>query len=312
MILLPASLYLINFTIYKIGLMTDSATDFPLSGVIGIVDSSQQQLNQAVELQLRCVEVRADLLRTAGLSDVELLSLVTTAKSVGLGCLFTLRHADQGGTFKAAESERVALCTRALEAGADIIDLEHGTEAAAAMLQKAAPMILSYHNFTSMLSAGELASLTIAMEQQEPTAIKIIPTGGSITDAATMLTWVGGASSNVRRIGFAMGSDGATSRILTMAHGAPITYASFGEAVAPGQVDIALLLNRYQCMSMNSDTKIVALVGDQTLIDQYVENQLNASDSKASGISWLGFAGKDQAMVEQHKQAMKISDIHIL
>lgn len=271
-----------------------------------------QQIELALELKLRCVEVRADLLRTAGLSDDELLSVIVAAKSAGLACLYTLRHADQGGTFDAPESERVALCTEALNAGADIIDLEHGTEAASIMLQLSAPMILSYHNFQAMLNAEELTVLSSAMENQAPAAIKIIPTGYSIKDAATMLAWVGAASGNVRRIGFTMGSDGATSRVLTLAQGAPITYASFGKPVAPGQIDITRLLNRYKCMHMSSDTKIVALLGDQVQIDQYIEKQLNLTDQQSGSFVWVGFAIKDRAMVEQHQQAMKISDIHLL
>lgn len=292
--------------------MTDLLSAFPLSGVIGIVDSSKQQLDLALESQLRCVEVRADLLRTAGLSDDDLLSVVTATKAAGLACLYTLRHADQGGTFDAPESERVALCKQALDAGADIIDLEHGTEAASIMLQSGAPMILSYHNFKSMIGVDELAALSAAMEQQAPKAIKIIPTGDSISDAATMLSWVGAATNDVRRIGFTMGSDGATSRILTMAHGAPITYASFGEPVAPGQIDIALLLNRYRCMGMSTDTKIVAVIGEQNQIDQYIEEQLRLPSSQDAGITWIGFASKDQSMLVQHQQAMKISNIHSL
>ena len=271
-----------------------------------------QQIELALKLKLRCVEVRADLLRTAGLSDDELLSVVVAAKAAGLACLYTLRHADQGGTFAASESDRVALCTHALNAGADIIDLEHGTEAASIMLQLSAPMILSYHNFKSMLSAEELAVLSVAMENQVPAAIKIVPTGNSINDAATMLSWVGAANRHVRRIGFTMGDDGGTSRVLTLAHGAPITYASFDKPVAPGQIDIALLLERYQCMDMNSDTKIVALLGDQTQIDHYMDKQLNNSKQQSGAVVWVGFASTDRAMVEQHQQAMKISEIHLL
>jgi len=198
--------------------MTKAQTAFPLHGVIGIVDSSEKQLELALESQLSCVEVRADLLKTAGLDNDALLALVSAVKSAGLACLFTLRHADQGGTFAAAETERMDICKRALDAGADIIDLEHGTESSKVLLKDSVPMILSYHNFNAMLSAEELSNLSQEMEVQAPAAIKIIPTGKSLTDAVTMLKWVAAASDQVRRIGFTMGGEGATSRTVHQLH----------------------------------------------------------------------------------------------
>jgi len=292
--------------------MTTSSTAFPLSGVIGIVDSSAQQLDLAVAFDLRCVEVRADLLRTAGLSDIELMALVASAKAKGLACLFTLRHADQGGTFNSAESERVILCKQALEAGADIVDLEHGTEASVLMLNESAPMILSYHNFKTMVDVAELASLTDAMERQAPAAIKIIPTGRTMADAATMLSWVGDAASDVRRIGFSMGIAGGVSRILTLAHGAPITYASFGEPVAPGQIDIALLLQRYHCNSMNNETNIVALIGEQEQVEAYNAEKYDSANSEHANSVFIGFDKSERVLLEQHRQTMKVRDVRVL
>lgn len=290
--------------------MTLAASAFPLSGVIGIVDASIEQLELAQQSKLQCVEVRADLLRTAGLTDSELMSLVSAVKRAGLACLFTLRHADQGGTFNAAESERVSLCKQALDSGADIIDLEHGTESSSAMLKAGAPVILSYHNFNSMLDAAELAALTDAMELQAPAAIKIIPTGSSMADAASMLSWVGNAKEKVRRIGFSMGSAGGVSRILTLAHGAPVTYASFGEPVAPGQVDIALLLNRYHCNSMNKSTEIVAVVGDTARVEAHLAVQLQSKENR--NCVWIGIESDDHGNLIQLQQAMKVSDIVVL
>jgi len=293
--------------------MLNPSTTFPLSGVIGIVDSSVQQIQQALDAQLRCVEVRADLLQSAGLDNAGLMSLVCTAKDKGLAVLFTLRHADQGGTFNGAETVRADLCKEALEAGADIIDLEHGTDSAAIMLQAAAPMILSYHNFDNMLSAPELASLTEVMEQQRPAAIKIIPTGSTISDAASMLSWVSAAGSAIRRIGFSMGAEGGVSRILTLAHGSPVTYASFGEPVAPGQVELSLLLDRYHCNSMGVQTKIVALVGnDEKLIEKHVASEVANAASGTTDCVWIGFDVGQREMLENNKQALKLSDIQVL
>ncbi len=293
--------------------MTGGLNTFALSGVIGIIDSAAEQLDLAVSSKLRCVEVRADLLRSKGLTDAELMSVVRAAKAKSLSCLFTLRHADQGGTFSAEETERVALCQQAIGAGADIIDLEHGTEASTIMLREGASMILSYHNFNAMLDASELASLTQRMEQQSPAAIKVIPTGSSLDDARTMLSWVAQANGSTRRIGFSMGEAGGVSRILAPAFGSPVTYASFGAPVAPGQVDIALLLNRYKCNAMGTDTKIVAVTGDtEKQVEDYIDVQRSANTASGASTVWVGFHTNQHDWLEEHKSILKVSEICVL
>ncbi len=292
--------------------MTDSKIDFPLTGVIGIVDSSVSQLELAQQFGLHCVEIRADLLHSgAGMSDNDVLTVISAAKVAGLACLYTLRHEDQGGTFNGSEDQRVARCKQALEAGADMIDLESGTDAAIDMLQSNAPLILSYHNFDSMLGATELAKLSAEMEAQTPAAVKIIPTGQSLADAAMMMAWVRGAGSEVKRIGFSMGADGALGRVLALTCGSPITYASFGAPVAPGQVDISMLIERYKCMSMTVDTRVTALIGDDASIEQFYADQKSKSDSVDTTIGnvCVAFTIADASAVEKWQKELNISEI---
>ena len=71
----------------------------------------------------------------------------------------TLRHPSHGGTFSGTEDERVEINQKALEAGADLIDLEWASDASAAMVQKQAPMVISHHDFERMLSEEELNDL---------------------------------------------------------------------------------------------------------------------------------------------------------
>ena len=282
--------------------VTDSQNAFPLSGVIGIVDSSTSQLDLAKQFGLNCVEIRADLLNSsAQMSHQDVLSVVSAAKETGLACLYTLRHADQGGTFDGSEDERIEHCKQALKVGADIIDLEFGTDSAIAMRDRNAPMILSYHNFERMLKAAELANLSAAMEAQKPAAVKIIPTGQSLADAATMMAWVGGAGSSVKRIGFSMGSDGAYGRILALTCGSPITYASFAAPVAPGQVDIGQLMKRYKCASMTLDSRVVALIGG--------DGSAISDDDDGDGDVFVAFSIADAPAVEKWQKELNLSEI---
>jgi len=71
------------------------------------------------------------------------------------------------------------------------------------------------------------------------------------------------------------------------------------------------LLNRYKCMQMDTQTKLIALLGEKTEIDRYLEKHVGTSRPD-SEVTLIGFEPGDRALLEQHQQAMKINDIHIL
>lgn len=235
---------------------------FPLNGVIGIVANDPGELNQALDRHLSCVEIRADLLVKAGSTIGDVFDLVEKSSEAGLGSLFTLRHLDHGGQFSGTEDERMEINQSALKAGADVVDLEWGYDATSALLEQGVPMVVSHHDFEEMIPQDKLDELTLQIEAAQPAAIKVVPTAATLSDAARMLNWVRRSSDNTRRIGFAMGSKGGFSRILTLAIGSPITYASFGEAVAPGQVSLDALLNGFRVTESSETRRIFALAGE--------------------------------------------------
>ena len=242
---------------------------FPLRGVIGVVSEALAEIKLAEKYQLRCVEIRADLLLDVGLTIDELMSGIGQAKQLGLACLFTLRHPDQGGRFDGTEQDRVLINQRALQAGADIIDLEWGTDASRHMLAEKAPVVLSYHDFAGMPDESELSTLTHNMLSEKPRAIKIVPTAASLTDAVRMLSWVSAsdANDNVERIGFAMGESGACSRLLTTVFGGPVSYTSFGDPVAPGQIALVDMIEIYPVGELDNRTLVTAICGTADYID---------------------------------------------
>lgn len=240
--------------------------EFPLRGVAGLISDGPGQLDEATRLGLSTVEVRADLLFAAGLSEPALMDLVGEARRRGLACLFTLRHHTHDGRFDGEEAERERICRAALSAGAQVLDLEGDSPAGRTLLAEGAPVILSHHDFGGMLSASELEGLTGDMEARGPMAVKIVPTGQSIGDAARMLDWVQQArSGGPLRIGFTMGAEGACSRILAIAYGSPITYAAFGEAVAPGQLPIREMVDIYRVHELDRETRVFGIAGNAAL-----------------------------------------------
>ena len=234
---------------------------FPLKGVIGIVANNTAEIDFALDHKLSCVEIRADLLINGGTSVDDVVELVRKTKTKELGCLFTLRHPEHGGEFFGTEEERVLINQTALEAGASSIDLEWGTKALAAMAEKHAPIVISHHDFKAMPSVEELEELTTEMESFHPHAIKVVPTASTLVHSIQMLQWVRKGTSDIARIGFAMGQKGTCSRLLTIVFGAPITYASFGDAVAPGQLSMDVLLNCYRVPELKDGCLIYGVAG---------------------------------------------------
>ena len=257
---------------------------FPLKGVIGIVANNTAEIDFALDHKLSCVEIRADLLINGGTSVDDVVELVRKTKTKELGCLFTLRHPEHGGEFFGTEEERVLINQTALEAGASSIDLEWGTKALAAMAEKHAPIVISHHDFKAMPSVEELEELTTEMESFHPHAIKVVPTASTLVHSIQMLQWVRKGTSDIARIGFAMGQKGTCSRLLTIVFGAPITYASFGDAVAPGQLSMDVLLNCYRVPELKDGCLIYGVEGKdvhhsrelEVMNQQLKKKQLNA------------------------------------
>ena len=283
---------------------------FPLQGVIGVVANGADELELAIANELQCVEIRADLLLDAGLSLTDVIAIVKQAKTHDLGCLFTLRHPSHGGKFTGSETERVSINRQALDVGADIIDLEWDTEAAQMVRTDNIPLILSYHNFNSMPDQAQLATLTEQMIGMSPTAIKVVPTAATLVDAAQMLNWVTQASDAVSRIGFAMGKAGACSRILTTAFGAPITYASFGEPVAPGQIALAEMLKTYRVMSLDKQTRVVVVVGDKEFTKERVLSLNNQFKAEQSNKIALAFSSIELDALKTQQALLRVDDIY--
>lgn len=243
-----------------------AGSPFPVNGVIGIVANNIDELRQANEAGLSSIEVRADLLLKAGLSVADLLSLVRQARDQGLNVLFTLRHPSHGGVFEGSEEDRLKINLDAIEAGAEVVDAEWDLPVSSMLLEAGAPVLLSCHNFERMLSSRELEDVTARMSSVNPLGLKVVPTASSIADATDMLEWVSARTDDEpHRIGFAMGPLGATSRILTIAFGAPITYAAFGESVAPGQIALNELVGLYRAHELNAETRCFGIAGTHTL-----------------------------------------------
>ena len=146
-----------------------------------------------------------------------------------------------------------------------------------------------------------------------------------------MLAWVAnntassatGTDKRIKRIGFAMGSSAAVSRIMTTACGGVITYATFGDVVAPGQIDIDELIANYRVGELNSESRVVAVChrgsGDHSTdhaMDQVAIQKINNkvrelnSQSSLAGANRvaIGFHGETVTTLKPYGEPIRITE----
>ena len=241
---------------------------FPLGTVVGVLAGKAEEVTIALERLEQLaknaapgtlgVEIRADLLDSPE-AALELLARLPG----GVGALFTIRLEQEGGAFRGRDEGRVALFRAALAHGAVLVDAEWGSEAARALSEENAPLVLSHHDFDGMFNDAQLEDLTRDAAALSPRAIKLVPTARSPRDGLRMLEWVASATADgPHRIGFAMGEKAFFSRVLTPAWGSPITYGALGNAVAPGQASAADLLALYHVPQLSRETRTLGVIGN--------------------------------------------------
>lgn len=296
----------------------DSDSAFPKAeGIFGILGGGDSGPSKIIDARidskkLAGIEVRADLMLSAGETLEAVLTGVRELITRNLQVIFTVRIPEHGGTFRDSEDERLKIYQAGLAAGASVLDAEWGTPVAKKLHAAESPLILSHHDFTNMISAPELSRLTGEIESWNPRAVKIVPTASRLTDAARMLEWVSQArTKGPRRIGFAMGEAGVASRILAHAYGAPVTYAGLAGAVAPGQVSLAELLEVYRPATRTRDTRIFGVAGNKALMSfsPYLHN-LSLASRDIDAI-YLPFQVQSFAEMVEFAQAVGVEGLSV-
>jgi 3-dehydroquinate dehydratase / shikimate dehydrogenase len=194
----------------------------------------------------------ADLveLRLDGVSDVDVAGALADRR---LPVVVTCRAAWEGGRFDGAEETRLALLARAIDLGAEFVDVEWRAERGAIGTNPRTRLILSNHDFGGC--PDDLAARALAMRGDDPAAIvKVAVTVSSLGDVMRLQrdTDVGD------RLVIGMGTPGEVTRICPWLFGAEWTFA--GDA-APGQISAAVLNGQYRVRDASTSTRLYAITG---------------------------------------------------
>ncbi len=193
------------------------------------------------------IELRIDYLR-----GVKLALLLENRKKP---FIVTNRRKEEGGKYKGEERERLIVLQKAIDLGADYIDVESATERS--FLQdlirnkRETKIILSFHDFRKTPSIKELQKLFGHMVRLGADVVKIVPFARFWEDNLNILSLIPFAKERKQKIvAFCMGEKGKISRIFSPFLGAAWTYASLDKTKlsAPGQLAVRELKDIWEKM----------------------------------------------------------------
>lgn len=229
------------------------------------VDEFIEKIEQAAEVG-DLIELRFDCLMEP--LDAKILGAINkTGKSFNGILLATFRPKFEGGKVDLTRKEREEFWINShVFEFADWADLEKdiSEEKINRFWGKAFKKIVkSHHNFTEQ--DENLNKIFETLTSNKEDIAKIAVKTNEIADSLAVWKLLGKAKSeNKELIPIAMGEAGKWTRILGLAFGSPITYASLedGHETAPGQISAKDMIDVYRVKELNEQTEIYGVVGN--------------------------------------------------
>ncbi len=163
------------------------------------------------------------------------------------------RMAQEGGSWQDSEARRKEELLKAIQLGADIVDIELATtnlERVVSLIKKRAKCLLSFHELEKTPALDSLKKVVKRQLAAGADICKVVTTAQKFEDNITILKLIP-EFPEARIVAFAMGPLGLPSRILSPLVGGDFTYAAIeqGGESAPGQIQAAELKKLYQMVS---------------------------------------------------------------
>ena len=221
------------------------------------------------------IEIRIDALAPAEIRQV--LGSIRSEKPL----LITFRPAEQGGAREISLERRIEFWDE-IEAALDTSGLWFDQEAdllGHTQKQHNSVTIRSFHDFGGVPDNIDAIFDSLAADAE---VVKIAVSATDITDAIPVWKLLDRAKAKNRQlIPIAMGEAGKWTRILGLAHGAFMTYASLvaGKETADGQITAKDLIETYRVKELDENTQVFGVIGHPTSqsLSPYMHNPAFAS-----------------------------------
>jgi 3-dehydroquinate dehydratase/shikimate dehydrogenase len=176
----------------------------------------------------------------------------------------TCRPTWEGGRFDGSEETRAAVLARALELGAEFVDIEwraasrsNGVDFGSLVSRHAARVVVSSHDFDGV--PEDLDDRVRAMRSLGAGSIKVACAVSRLTE--TLVLKRIGLGGDAIVIG--MGDAGVPSRLLAAHYGSRWTYA--GRGVAPGQMPAEKMADDFHFFRVGPETRIFGVVSTNAM-----------------------------------------------
>ena len=206
------------------------------------------------------IEVRFDCL-----PESEFESTFDKLPTVEQTYLLTYRPKEQGGPRPITMDDRIKFwfkAARKMKRHRFLFDHEFDTAFRMNLIDKV--VIVSFHYFSGVPTDLDAEyDLISRLSGRKP--IKIATASTDITDSIPIWKLLTTAHAENRHfIPIAMGEAGKWTRILGLAHGAFMTYASLeaGDETAPGQITVRDLIEVYRVKELDKNTQVFGVIGD--------------------------------------------------
>jgi 3-dehydroquinate dehydratase/shikimate dehydrogenase len=176
--------------------------------------------------------------------------------------IITCRPEREGGRTRMAEDDRLDKLRRAARLGADYVDVELDSVDRLGELPGTAQKIVSYHDFER--TPDELEGIFRRIRHSGADVVKLAVRAEEIGDTARVLQLLRRHAGEVPTIALAMGEEGLASRVLAGKFGAFLTFAceSDDRRAAPGQIDVAQMLQMYRFPAIDADTEVYGVIAN--------------------------------------------------
>lgn len=169
----------------------------------------------------------------------------------------TCRASWEGGRFDGSEEERKTVLARALDLGAEFVDVEWRAGFEDLIDRAPARVVVSHHAFDGV--PADLTDRVRAMRSIGAGTIKVAVLTPRLSDT-NPLAAIGAEG---RAVVIGMGESGLPSRLLATQYGSRWTYA--GNGVAPGQVPARRMIEVFRFRDVGPDTRVFGVVSRTAL-----------------------------------------------
>jgi 3-dehydroquinate dehydratase type I len=212
--------------------------------ICAVIVNKDSKAIREIEPLVELFEVRIDLIGD-GWQE-----LTKQLKKPWIACI---RSTNEGGRWEGDEEGRTEELIKAVEIGADMVDIEirsRHLEKTISLIKKRAKCLLSFHELEKTPPLNKLKEIVQRELEAGADICKVITTATRFEDNLTTLGLIA-ESPQIRIVSFAMGPLGLASRILCPIVGGDFTYASIeeGKESAPGQITVSHLRKTYEMVN---------------------------------------------------------------